>query len=290
MSHFKSCCYCFVCILCILIIIHATSSLSNGVDAETIYSNILRTNPTISKLDTILNSTYRNAISILDKNQSNELKKSQREWIKSRNITLLNLKSKIDLLHQQIAQVTNLRISEINKIISENKNTMVLIEVSVVGKLNVGTLDSGILCEGNNDIGFITKSDIGDIIFASCSDGEVCKVVGFIEKDDPYRMIKSIVKADRVPEKHDISTDQPSESCNNSIEESEKLTDATAKDLNSMDFCSACKHSRKALALMEYIDNNNCYEKQGSQAVEAHRSKTAGNRMISQLNCNYCQQ
>ena len=54
-------------------------------------------------------------------------------------------------------------------------------EVTVTGKITVATLDSAIDINDGASIGFLTDSPEAVIIFASCKDGDICKVTGTVK-------------------------------------------------------------------------------------------------------------
>jgi hypothetical protein len=58
--------------------------------------------------------------------------------------------------------------------------------VKIKGVISAGSLDSTV-----GDYGFLTKSAIGDAIFANCKMGDVCQVEAYVDGE----MIKAIVSA-----------------------------------------------------------------------------------------------
>ena len=79
-------------------------------------------------------------------------------------------------------------------------------------------------------------------------------------------------------------------SCKKSLEAELRLENESTQDIKRMDFCSACKHQREALAHKEYIDSNHCLQDQGAKAEDEHRNKTAQYRMLVNYTCGNCRQ
>lgn len=66
---------------------------------------------------------------------------------------------------------------------------------TVVGVVQTGSLDSTIELPNGDSISFMTDSHVADAIFASCKEGDTCKVTGIVDSSDDISTFKTVLRA-----------------------------------------------------------------------------------------------
>lgn len=65
---------------------------------------------------------------------------------------------------------------------------------TVTGTIKTGTLDSALEVDFEEGYGFMTRSAVGNAIFAKCKMNDKCEVTGVIDKNDFFKSVTKVVK------------------------------------------------------------------------------------------------
>lgn len=72
------------------------------------------------------------------------------------------------------------------------------VKITVTGQVMYGTLDSAIMDENDNSLGFLSDSPIAKKIFSKCVHGDTCKVTAIVDENDEYNFIKKVIKVEKM--------------------------------------------------------------------------------------------
>lgn len=148
--------------------------------ASTPIETTICSNSQLSAMDEDLDAAYKKALVYAA--SADAVKKRQREWLKTERNTCKTA-SCVKAAYEK--RLKELRSGDA----ARGKKTLTVLGVAI----SFGTLDSCLETKTGDCIGFLTKSEEGDMIFKACGAG-ACEVTGVVTEDGFFESVSRVKK------------------------------------------------------------------------------------------------